>query len=200
MSKKKISLWISPKMLQNNRKAWFSNMWLNLWRKTFFFHIYPLLLVWSKTLRGGGGGDIPFSSEICTFLVPVITFFPFFSANNYYISLFLIVCALRRYVKSFIGSFFRRYSQTSKGLSKNGTPQMENPLISRRFELQTTNFLCSLLTSLSLIWLNHIYNATKCWLDMRHFISHRAKILGTSVSPPLLITITQQSFMLKKKS
>ena len=36
-SKKKSSLSISQKMLQNNRKAQFSSMWLTLWRKTFFF-------------------------------------------------------------------------------------------------------------------------------------------------------------------
>ena len=32
--------------------------------------------------------------------VAVITFFPFFCANNYYTSLLLIVCALRWYIKS----------------------------------------------------------------------------------------------------
>ena len=50
MSKKKGSLWISPKMLQNNRKAEFSSMWLTWWRKTVYVNIYPLLLVWSKEL------------------------------------------------------------------------------------------------------------------------------------------------------
>ena len=38
---------------------------------------------------------LPFFSEICTFFVPVITFSPYFCANNYYTSLLLIVCALR---------------------------------------------------------------------------------------------------------
>ena len=33
---------------------------------------------------------------------------------------------------------------------------------------------------------------------MRHFISNRGKVHGKSVTPPLLITITQHSFTLKK--
>ena len=49
ISKKKISLWIFPKMLQNNVLQ-FSSIWLTLWRKTVFVNIYPLLLVWSKKL------------------------------------------------------------------------------------------------------------------------------------------------------
>ena len=48
LTKKRSSRWISPKILQNHRKAEFSCMWLNLGRKTFFFNINPLLLVWSK--------------------------------------------------------------------------------------------------------------------------------------------------------
>ena len=47
---KKSSLWISPKMLQNNRNAYFSSMCLTLWRKTFFVNIYPILLVCSKKM------------------------------------------------------------------------------------------------------------------------------------------------------
>ena len=50
LTKKRSSLWISPKILQNNRKAEFSCMWLNLGRKTVFVNINPLLLVWSKTV------------------------------------------------------------------------------------------------------------------------------------------------------
>ena len=50
MSKKKSSLRISPKMLQNNRKALFSSMWLTSCRKTVFVNIFPLLMVWSKTV------------------------------------------------------------------------------------------------------------------------------------------------------
>ena len=50
MSKKKSFLWISPKMLQNNRKALFSSIWLTSWRKTVFVNIYTPLLVWSKTV------------------------------------------------------------------------------------------------------------------------------------------------------
>ena len=49
-SKKRSSLWISSKMLQNNRKTWFSCMWLTLERKAFFFNISTLSPVWSKTL------------------------------------------------------------------------------------------------------------------------------------------------------
>ena len=45
MSIKKSSLWIFPKILQNNREAEFSSIWLILWRKTVFINIYPLLLV-----------------------------------------------------------------------------------------------------------------------------------------------------------
>ena len=47
MSKKKSSLWISPKMLQNNRKAEFSSVWPTFWRN-FFINNYPLLPVCSK--------------------------------------------------------------------------------------------------------------------------------------------------------
>ena len=50
MSKKNSSLSISPKLLQNNREAYFSNMWLTLWRKKGFVNIYPLLLIWSKKI------------------------------------------------------------------------------------------------------------------------------------------------------
>ena len=50
MSKKNSSLSISPKLLQNNREAYFSNMWLTLWRKKGFVSIYPLLLIWSKKI------------------------------------------------------------------------------------------------------------------------------------------------------
>ena len=48
LTKKRSSLWISPKILQNNIKALFISMWLTLWRKTVFFNIHALLLVWSK--------------------------------------------------------------------------------------------------------------------------------------------------------
>ena len=48
LTKKRSSLWISTKMLQNNTKALFISMWLTLWRKTVFVNIYLLLLVWSK--------------------------------------------------------------------------------------------------------------------------------------------------------
>ena len=48
LTKKRSSLWISQKMLQNNTKALFISMWLTIWRKTVFINIYPLLLVWSK--------------------------------------------------------------------------------------------------------------------------------------------------------
>ena len=48
MPKKRIFQWISPKMLQNNRKIEFSYMWHILRRETDFINIYPFLLVWSK--------------------------------------------------------------------------------------------------------------------------------------------------------
>ena len=48
--KKGSSLWISPKMHHNKRKALFSSMWLTLWRKRVFVNIYPPLLVCSKTV------------------------------------------------------------------------------------------------------------------------------------------------------
>ena len=41
-----------------------------------------------------------------TQFVAVITFFPFFCANNYYTSLLLIVCALRWYIKSLYRHLF----------------------------------------------------------------------------------------------
>ncbi len=49
LTKKRSSRWISPKMLQNKRKAYFTCMLLSLGR-IFFFNICPLLLVWSKTV------------------------------------------------------------------------------------------------------------------------------------------------------
>ena len=48
LTKKSSSLWISPKMLQNMRKVWYSTIWLTLWRKKVFVNIYPLWQVWSK--------------------------------------------------------------------------------------------------------------------------------------------------------
>ena len=48
LTKKRSSLWISPKILQNNTKALFISTWLTLWRKNVFVNIYLLLLVWSK--------------------------------------------------------------------------------------------------------------------------------------------------------
>ena len=50
LTKTRSSLWISPKLLQNNRKEKFRNMWLSLVTKTIFVNICPLLLVWSKTV------------------------------------------------------------------------------------------------------------------------------------------------------
>ena len=38
---KENSLWISPKMFQNNRKAFFSSMWLILWSKKFLLIFIP---------------------------------------------------------------------------------------------------------------------------------------------------------------
>ena len=52
------------------------------------------------------GGTVPYFPKIAFFFWPVITFFPFFCANNYYTSLLLIVCALRWYVKSLYRHFF----------------------------------------------------------------------------------------------
>ena len=37
-------------MLQNNRKAEFSSMWLTMWRKRVYVNIYPLIRVFSKTV------------------------------------------------------------------------------------------------------------------------------------------------------
>ena len=48
LTKKRCSLWISRKLFQNHRRAYFISEWLTLWRKTFFVNNYPLLLVWSK--------------------------------------------------------------------------------------------------------------------------------------------------------
>ena len=48
LTKKRCFLWISPKMLQNNRIAEFICMWLTLRRKTSFLNIFSILLVWSK--------------------------------------------------------------------------------------------------------------------------------------------------------
>ena len=60
------------------------------------------------------GGLHHFSRNL-HFFVPVITFFPFFYANNYCTSLLLIVCALKWYIKSpHRHLFFGRYIQTRK--------------------------------------------------------------------------------------
>ena len=50
MSKKKSSLWISPKMLQNNRKPEFCSLWLTLWRNFFLLIFISLYLFDQKRL------------------------------------------------------------------------------------------------------------------------------------------------------
>ena len=47
-TKKINSLWIFPKLIQNNIKALFSCMCLTLEWKTVFVRVCPILLVWSK--------------------------------------------------------------------------------------------------------------------------------------------------------
>ena len=54
-----------PKMLQNNRKAYFTCIWLTLGRKTVFINICPLPLIWSKKLFK----QIKIFLWICTFQV-----------------------------------------------------------------------------------------------------------------------------------
>ena len=49
-TKKINSLWIFPKLIQNNIKALFSCMCLTLEWKTVFVRVCPILLVWSKTV------------------------------------------------------------------------------------------------------------------------------------------------------
>ena len=50
LTKKRSSLWIFTKMLQNNRKAQFSCMCLTLGRITVFIRICPIWQVWSKRI------------------------------------------------------------------------------------------------------------------------------------------------------
>ena len=50
LTKKRSSLWISPKLLQNNRKAQFSSLWLNLRRKIFFLEFVPFYWFDQKVL------------------------------------------------------------------------------------------------------------------------------------------------------
>ena len=67
LTKKISSLWTSPKMLQNNRKAQFSCMWLNLGRKTVYVNFCPLLQVWSKTVvytNPNFSQDLPLSNMV----------------------------------------------------------------------------------------------------------------------------------------
>ena len=89
------------------------------------------------------GGTIPFFSEICTFFCTCHNFFPLSSVQIIvaYCVCFKMICK-----KSLKALFIRRYSQTRKGHSKNGTSPLTSALISRRLELQTPNFLCGLLT------------------------------------------------------
>ena len=99
--------------------------------------------------------------------------------------------------KSLLALYLRRYSLTNKDHSKYGTSQMATCLIPSHLDLQTQTLLCGLLIRQAVIWLRHDYHAVKCWWDMRYFISNHAKNRGTSVTPPLLITITQESFTVK---
>ena len=50
LTKKRSSLWISPKLLQYNRKAQFSCLWLNLRRKIFFLEFVPFYWFDQKVL------------------------------------------------------------------------------------------------------------------------------------------------------
>ena len=50
MSKKKSSLWISPKMHQNKIKAQFSSIWHNLWRNFFFLIFIFYYIFFQKKL------------------------------------------------------------------------------------------------------------------------------------------------------
>ena len=50
LTKKNSFQWIVPKMLQNNRRAYFSCMWLTLREKKIFVYICPVLLLWTKRI------------------------------------------------------------------------------------------------------------------------------------------------------
>ena len=50
LTKKRSFKWISPKMLQNNRKAWFSSMWLIWGEKKFLLIIVPFYWFVQKQL------------------------------------------------------------------------------------------------------------------------------------------------------
>ena len=52
MSKKKSSQWICPKMLQNNRKAYFGSMWLTFGEKQFLLIFIPFYrFYWKQLLK-----------------------------------------------------------------------------------------------------------------------------------------------------
>ena len=63
--KNRIFLWISPKMFQNNRKAWFSCLWHIFSWKTVFVNICPVILLWTKRVVYNRS---KFSSEFAPFL------------------------------------------------------------------------------------------------------------------------------------
>ena len=87
LTKKRSFQWISPKMLQNNREAYFSCMWLILRRKTVFV-------------------TRPQTTEIWTLICCCHNFFsPYFCADNFITSLLLIVWCVRWYVKSLYRPF-----------------------------------------------------------------------------------------------
>ena len=50
LTKKRSSLWISPKLLQNNRKTQFSCLWLNLRKIIYFFEFVPFYWFDQKVL------------------------------------------------------------------------------------------------------------------------------------------------------
>ena len=50
LTKKRSSLWISPKLLQNNRKTQFSCLWLNLRKIIFFLEFVPFYWFDQKVL------------------------------------------------------------------------------------------------------------------------------------------------------
>ena len=123
----------------------------------------------NKQVRKRLGGLYHFPPKFALFFCMCHNFSPpLFCANNYSTSLLLIVCALRWYVKSHYRHFFLEDIASTQGSLKKWhflICKYSNSKAPRATDPKFPVWL--------VIWLSHNYNAVKCWIDTRHFISNR---------------------------
>ena len=92
--------------------------------------------------------------------------------------------------------FLRRYIQTRKVHSKNGTSQIGTYIIPRRLELQTQLF-CGLLTLSCDKMVPYLQRGEVLMRYETLYFQLRKKKHAISVTPPLLIPVTQDCFTVK---